>query len=408
MPAEQLALEMTAAFDFTFHGAAGPDTQSGEVVIPVTQLDERLRNWLEVNPRDPVSTALTKAMRDTLMNSPEKFYRLNLGIYLRVAKATIRGRKVTLTLTNPKIHGVVNGGNTLATCLKVFQEMKEAGRLADLEKAFVSLNILCGLDSEEAALEESTALNSSREVKQEDLLNQQDYFKPIKDAMKGEKGEDSIRYFEGQEGGEVPIKYVVQTFNLFNLDRLPLGEYPKEYSRPKQGLSVYADEKDSNFKAIKLVASKLPEILRLKDSIEKRIPKLWGPGSTFVREIKSVPPTDEDARKQHKKRVGSYPLHFLGEEMAVRVDFGIVYPILSAFRANVVWDSKTGTFEWKVDPNELIEDVLPQLVAEYRAAFKTQKKRNSRPFNMLARDDKSFLKLLEKIVESKVNSLVPA
>ncbi|MFM2094545.1 MAG: hypothetical protein RIS70_1669, partial [Planctomycetota bacterium] len=56
-------------------------------------------------------------------------------------------------------------------------------------------------------------------------------------------------------------------------------------------------------------------------------------------------------------------LYFLGMTSKYRLPNGWLYPILAAFRANVIWDLKRSRFDWRVDNEEILKSCLQDLVS---------------------------------------------
>jgi hypothetical protein len=113
--------------------------------------------------------------------------------------------------------------------------------------------------------------------------------------------------------------------------------------------------------AISLVIKQLPAILVLADSIRREAPIVAKDKVDF--QIGRMKVGEGRRGRVAGKENGDTLLHFLGEKTRYRLPNGWLYPMVSAFRANVRWDDKKGIFEWRVPNEELLKECLPQMVA---------------------------------------------
>src|SRR5436309_9707760 len=99
-----------------------PKAQMGTGYVPVLEIPPELQEWMEVNPRVPntsvtgiVSGPVPAAIRKTLWEDPEMMAVMNAGLFLLVDSAESYNAKggesrVRVRLTDPRQHGLVNGG----------------------------------------------------------------------------------------------------------------------------------------------------------------------------------------------------------------------------------------------------------------------------------------------------------
>src|SRR5262249_19737534 len=142
-----------------------PDAKVGTCFVRVTELPEKLDEWLQVNPRVPkrsakgvVSGPVIKGIRDTLANRPTLMVVMNQGVFLLVDSVEFSkgpgGRgELTISLRDSKRHGLVNGGHTWAAARAEIEEAESMGesdearaRQHALHQAFVRLHIFQGID----------------------------------------------------------------------------------------------------------------------------------------------------------------------------------------------------------------------------------------------------------------------
>jgi len=114
-----------------------------------------------------------------------------------------------------------------------------------------------------------------------------------------------------------------------------------------------------------ILISKAPDILRLRDLIEKKALEL--PGGRYK--------TGKTARiRSASNRENQLP--FINETVNGKIPLGWVMPLLAAFRANVVWNKPKGSFSWIVPIDELLDSCIEQLVLGIKDVHEQE---NSRP-----------------------------
>lgn len=347
--------------------------QMGTGYVPVLELPAELEGWMEVNPRVPnmsatgiVSGPVPAAIRETLWDDPEMMSVMNAGLYLLVDSAESYNAKggesrVRLRLTDPKAHGLVNGGHTFATIRDAAKRANPA-KLKNMQRAFVRIHVMRGLNAD-AVVEIAQGLNRSKQVKDASLRNLDNQFEVLKQAMSGQPGADQIAYYEGDDG-DVDIAEVLGYLEMFNLDRYPLGEHPHNlYGRRYNAMKQFDEDLDNNKEAIELLMRKMPEILQLADKIRKKTLAVCDTDESGIEFTIGRANTGERGRRVLDERNRNTPLHFLGETMNGDPPRAWLYPMLAAFRANVDWDSASGKFDWKVPIDNLLDAVAPKLVA---------------------------------------------
>lgn len=349
-----------------------PKAQMGTGYVPVLELPQELKDWMEVNPRLPnisatgiVSGPVPTAIRQTLWADPDMMSVMNAGLYLLVDSAEAYNAKggetrIRLHLTNRDAHGLVNGGHTFATIL-------DAARRADPEKldkmrrAFVRIHVMRGLPTD-AVVEIAQGLNRSKQVKDTSLRNLDNQFELLRNALSGRPGADQIAYFEG-DTGEVDIAEVLAYLEMFNLDRYALNVHPHNlYGRRYNAMKQFDEDIESNKKAIDLLMRKMPEILVLSDKIREATLAVCDKDETAISFKIGRANTGERDRRVRAPENRNTPLYFIGKTMDGDPPRAWLYPMLAAFRANVNWESSMGIFEWKIPVDQLLEAVAPKLV----------------------------------------------
>jgi hypothetical protein len=340
----------------------------GTCFARVTDLPPGLADFMKVNPRVPkrnakgvLSGPVPKAILDTLRESPEEMALKNVGIYILAADVEHAREKggagvVTLKLTDEQKQGIVNGGHTFAAIQESIETADE-DQLATLQQAFVRLHLLQGVPQEMVA-EIAEGLNRSKQVQDPSLENLRGHFEEIKQVMAGHVGHDAIAYHEGAEG-DVYIAEILALIEMFNFERYAKGEHPHGlYAHQARAVREFAEDIDGHPCPAALVIKRLPEILKLADTIRRDAPVAAKDRTNFqIGRVK--------LHEGKKNRVASVEarLHFVGESTKYRLPNGWLYPMLAAFRANVIWDLKKSQFDWRVSNDEILKHCLADLVS---------------------------------------------
>jgi hypothetical protein len=344
----------------------------GTCFARVTDIPEQLDDFMRVNPRVPnrtdsgrLSGPVPKAILATLQEHTEDMALKNVGIYLLVESADHSKAKggagfLTIHLESADRHGIVNGGHTYASIRQAIDEADEEEEVT-LNNAFVRLHLLKGIPLEKV-VDIADGLNRSKQVQIPSLENLKGSFESIKSVMEGKPGADQIAYREG-DPGDVYIGEIISFIEMFNLDRYPPEVTPHDlYARQYKAIAEFTEDLRDNQKTIETIITKLPEILRLADRIKRDAPitaKSEDVDFEIGRMKIKANAMSRVASPKHRKT----PLHFLDETTKYRLPNAWLYPMLSAFRANVEWNAAKKTFKWKIPNEELLAKCLKNLVS---------------------------------------------
>lgn len=352
----------------------GIHAKVGDCFIKVTDLPKELENFMKVNPRVPsrtkvgvLSGPVIKGIQDTLTDYPEDMALKNQGIYLLVDTAEFKRETggegfLTVKLTSPDLHGILNGGHTFAAIQDEVDNADDDEKL-NLERAYVRLHILQNIDMEKVP-EIAEGLNRSKQVDDPSLENLRGHFEKIKAILEGKQGSDQIAYHMG-DSGSVYITDVLVYLEMFNCERFDARKHPHYFfSRTKSAMQFFEGDIDKNPSPVDLILPRLSEILTLGDKICLKMPKAAKQiGFEFGRMGKGK---NRAGSKTHKDTF----LPFIGEKMSYRVPKGWLFPMLSAFRANVNWSLKDGKFDWYMPLDALLDKIIVDLaevcVTEHR------------------------------------------
>lgn len=354
------------------HKSNGKAAKLGSTFLNVEDLDPALGEWLGVNPRMParkgdaqaLAGRVARRIMGTLKESPELFALKNMGIWLLVDSVEqIKepgGRAfVKVRLTDPERHGIVNGGHTFFAIRQVVED----GELGEDASAFVRLHIMEGIDPG-CIVDIAEGLNRSLQVKDASLSNLEGAFDRMKGALKGKHGAEEISYFMGHPGS-VDVQDVLAQMAAMNLNLFPdENKQPNVlFGQPAKVLDGFLSDMKKKDSAYRILIQRMHEILVLFERVAEETskhthkqPRLGGLGKNRGKNLQAKNPR---------------PAIFAEGRVIERRYFnGLVYPIFSAFRANVdprAW--KQGRFEWLADPEALLTETVDQLCAVVRTAY---------------------------------------
>lgn len=344
----------------------GSKPKLGSCFVPVEALPEGLRDWMSVNPRVPQLGAksetlkgpVAKAIVDTLLERPDMMCLMNNGVTLLVQKmehnkGTGGKGELSLTFSDPQVHGVPNGGHTLAA---IFQVADDNDR-PEPWPAMVRLHIYEGL-APDVIPAMAEGLNRSMQVDTKSLENLKGMFEKIKIALHGKQGCDQIAYRQG-DTEPVDVQFVLQLMACLNINKFPDRKtHPNSYfGQVAKVLDDFVTDQaeGSGPKFYDRMLPRLHEILVLADEIQKlgvkelaklKVKKAIGKNTGYV------------GNEAHKKRIA----YFAGGHIEGYFPVGWLMPVLAAFRANVsqkAWEQ--GELQWVEDPTKLLKATIEEM-----------------------------------------------
>jgi hypothetical protein len=328
-------------------------------------IPDSLMKWRDVNPREiNRRSSVYRGIVQTLLQEPERFHERNRGITVVAEEIAFDEKKheVVLTLSDPKLHGVVDGAHTLNAVIE-----NQAGLLELNSTPYVFIKAVVGVDADQIA-EIAGGLNTSQQVDLKSLENLRSHFDGLHKVVAAEPYANQIAYRMNEEK-PIDVREILYYLAVFDCSVYDDKVHPVTLFGRKEGIVRRFSEQAADpavGDSFKILISRAPEILRLRDEIEKR-----AVAHESVGRYKAAKGTRVRSAKNHGNL-----LHFLGETIDGKVSLGWIMPMLGAFRANVVWDQPKGTFSWKVPLDELldlcIEDVLLGIVDVHQ-------RENSRP-----------------------------
>ncbi len=344
--------------------APGGSSRVGLFYVPAASVPKELYDWREVNPREINPRSGTyKAIVETLTEHPARFHERNRGITIVSSEIHYddKRKEVILTLEDKSQHGVVDGSHTLHAILQAQDSPPEGGW-----PAHVFIIAKTGIDADQIA-EVAGGLNTSQQVDLKSLENLRDHFEPLQQAIKGEAYAEHVAY-KMNESKPVDVREILYYLAVFDADTYDGNKHPVALFGRKEGIVRQFAIQAANWSKsnpFSILTTRAPDILRLRDTIEKRALELK------IGRYK--------ASKQARVRSDSHRenvLYFLDEKVNGKIPLGWIMPMLAAFRANVRWDEPKGTFSWIVPLDELVNISIERLVA---GILEVHLQENSRP-----------------------------
>jgi hypothetical protein len=349
-----------------FRSLPSPNSSSriGVFFTPAANLSRDLWDWREVNPREVNRrSSVYKGICSTLSQEPERFHERNRGITIVAEDISFddKRQEVILTLEDAKLHGVVDGAHTLDAILET-QKAVNGGYWP----AHVYIKVTTGVDSDQIA-EIAGGLNTSQQVDLKSLENLRDHFSNLQTVLAGEPYADSIAYKMNQDK-PIDVREILYYLAVFDCDAYDEKRHPVGLFGRKEGIVRRFAEQAADASAgdsFRILISKAPELLHLRDLIEERalaqdVGRFKAGKNVRVR---------SDSNRENV-------LAFSGKKVNGKIPLGWIMPLLAAFRANVKWNSPKGSFSWIVPLDELVDDCIETLVLGIKEVHESE---NSRP-----------------------------
>lgn len=341
-------------------------------VVNVSDIPFELDQWRDVNPREAkLNTEVAKAIATTLTQEPELFFLRNRGITILAQEVSLdqANNKLTITLSDPTIHGILDGGHTFKVIMSELEQLSESIRKES--NAYVRIEIIQGITSENKDDADSIveARNKSREVRSADMENLQGRFKAIKNILSNQKYAELIAYKSGEtdesdERKPIDIQDILSYMICFDIEEYPNGE--KNPIRAYSSKTSVVRHFGSVEGRIDALAPILPDILKLHDRIYFEIPEIWNRNQGKFASITGV-----SERQKPKK------LHFIDRQTKLEIPYAFIYPLLSSLRVLVTKDEANMTYKWRSDPFKFWEknnDSLVGAIKGYATAIRNPTK----------------------------------
>jgi len=220
------------------------------------------------NPRKPIADKasyeeMVLALTDE-QESPDLFMFAALGIHIFATDAVVEGNKITLTLSSKD--GVVNGGH-------LYSAIRENSSSIPKDR-LVRVFIMTNVSDENTRLNISIGLNNSLQVNDESLLNHKGEFEWIKKGLKNTPYEDSIVYFQGDEG-TVKVRDIISTVYSLIPDGSELTTKPVNKLAAYGGKNKIVSRYEESVGDYKKFENSLKAIYKFKDYVQQTAYPMW-------------------------------------------------------------------------------------------------------------------------------------
>lgn len=327
-------------------------------VVNVNHLPD-FSKWRQINVRDPkLIGAVPSAIRESLATKPEMFVFMNRGISVAVESARFDNKDgtVTIKLSDPSLHGLLDGGHTYKIIRDETQTLQSP--------QFVRVEFLEGFSAEEIP-DIVDARNTSNQVRDESLMNLAGEFNHLKKALFGMPYLEQIAFkeYEVDANGEpkpIDVREIIAILTAFDKDHFNETVHPINAYRSKAACLKHFKDNPNSFRKLYPLA---PKILALYDEIQARLPELYN---------KARGQTGSVSGGKFGKLTGvtvyegkrSVQLFYTNRTSKYGVPAGFVYPMLGAFRA--LLEEKAGKYVWgkQLDPVDLLAGELGLKLAD--------------------------------------------
>ena len=319
-------------------------------IVDTADLPKITEDWRNINVRDPKLTgSVPRDIRESIRSKPGMFVFLNRGIVLAVQSVTFDNRTstVTATLTDPELHGLLDGGHTYNIVREETPSLKTP--------QYIKLEFLEGFNHADIT-DVVGARNTSNQVRDQSLMNLAKKFEGLKAALAKEPYYNQIAFSEYEIGPDgvtpkpIDIREVIAILTAFDKEHFSDSIHPILAYNSKQSCLKHFDTYPESYEKLYPLAK---EILPLYDHIREQLPNLYNKarghgdevsGGRFGR-LTGVVYRDGKIVQQ---------LNYLQRGSKYGVPDGFVYPILGAFRAFL--EEKKGTYVWGkgLNPVELL------------------------------------------------------
>lgn len=357
-----------------------------ECFIPASELPTDIP-LEDTNPRDQHMGSKSQKQIESTLTSEEdfNFHILNKGMAISVESVNYNNKTgiVEFQLSDPTIHGDIDGGHTYRTIIK-----NQGNPL--LQVKFVKVEFITKLDEITLPLV-ARARNTNIAVQDFTIAELENKFDIVKEALNGSKFLDrvSFKQFEDKwdKSKDISIGQVLAVLNLFNLTRYGDDNHPTvSYSSKQTPLKYYLDEynnttskrEDNSYFKMNDIAK---QIFQLHADIESDIISIYNKVGGSYGNLSFA--KSKDGYKQRVK-YSEEPKY-----LQYKVPEALILPILASFRALIVEDSATKKYKWIANPSTYKNMLMEQLV---KLTAEKLKQNGANP-NALGKDGSHYLTL---------------
>ena len=322
--------------------------------VRLQDVPQKFEEWMGTNPRDQkLTTNVAKEIAKSIENGCKNFHEKNRGIVMSVNKFTYDNKtgKVKVIMTDPEIHGNIDGGHTL----KIILQKQQKDELHF--EQYVFFEFFTGISS---PVELAEARNQSVQVDQRSIEELNRSFQPIKDALKNEIFYNRIAFKQNEHAGEkniIDIREIIAIMNMFNQSLYPMrGDTQpiQSYTGKEASLNRFLRLKESRDQIVRNMTPIIPDIFKIWDMIEISFADKGNSIGRTYRKKKMAKYVDEAT-------IISYST-FSNKPMNYFLPKGLIFPIVGAFRALISVDKSTQIYTWKINPQKVWDTLGGKLI----------------------------------------------
>lgn len=341
------------------------EKESGHVkyvcYVKANSIPDEFEEWMDTNPREQKMTTNVAQTIEKSLSRNINFHELNRGILMSVEDIEYDNKAgiVKVEMTNPDIHGNIDGGHTLRAIFNA----KNAGTLSD--DRYVFFEIFTGIDS---PVELAAARNTSVQVDLKSIEELKDSFDVIKEALSELSFSERIAYKMNEHYNDditpIDVREIITILNMFNQALYPIKTREGTLSEI-QPIQSYTGKETSLRKFLNLGKDKREEIIRNMKPVIKDIFILWDTVERNFSAEAAKTGKRYGTRKYSKynnDRVVGKAL-FSEADLKYLVPKGLLYPIVGAFRALIKVDPQTRKYGWIKNPLETWNNIGYKLVS---------------------------------------------
>lgn len=319
-------------------GFHGHDYRIWNVFIDVNGLNDETIP-INANVRKPaLGSVATDAIESTLASSKRsaRFWAYNGGLVILASGAKIANKRghTGLQLTIPPRYGLVNGGHTQLA-------IKHALEGHAPTNSWIRVEVIVGEFTNDEIADIAEARNTSRNVRDMSIAWKKGKFDSLQRSLPQEVEQridwtENLRESEDDEA-TCNAEKLIQLLMLFDTD-FSVDNPPKEYA---SSLGRPFNQWSDNTRAYRYLNAAAARILELHDNIKATFHQT--PATPGLLKCKwGGKPVFPEVRNRRTP--------FYSYEVVRRMDDGVLFPLLSAFRVLLEVDSPRHRVRWRTDP----------------------------------------------------------
>jgi hypothetical protein len=303
------------------------------------------------NPRaQGIDKGIYKDVKKSLENADDLTFHLkNKGITILAQQVEYSADKRNASIYLREGDGIADGAHTYEIIRKSISENTCP------EDQYVKFEIITGIP-QGMGPDITGGLNTAVQVDDTSLMDLKKDFDWVKDTLKNTNYGHRISYKQNEDGA-YDIREILGLMTIFNVNKFPYPQHPKEaYVSKARCLELYKEDPES-FKMLRPI---LIDILLLHDYVHIQSRELWNKkmGGRAGGMVGLFTP---------KKARSNYELVFMGVETEQKLYDGALYPMMGALRFLVENKPGENVYSWKLGTLDKVEkffdEIAPELVA---------------------------------------------